>query len=60
MTANKRETSVIAHTSLTDVLVKAEVGSAIKPVPLSTLNPTAVGSRREVLTSFSLAVPDVS
>jgi len=59
MTADKRETSAMAHTSLMDVPVKAKVRSAIKSVPLSTLHLTVIGSRREVLTSSSIAAPDV-
>ena len=51
MTADKRETSTVAHIPLMDVPVKAEVGSAIKPLSLSTLHLAVVGSRREVLTS---------
>jgi hypothetical protein len=57
MTADNRETSTVAHIPLMDVPVKAEVGSAIKPLSLSTLHLAVVDSIREVLTSSPIAAP---
>jgi hypothetical protein len=48
----------MAHTPLMDVPVKAEVGGAIKPVPLSMPHLTVIGSRGEVLSS-PIAAPDL-